>query len=120
MLYVSQPPINERMYRFFRKRFRLPYESFLSLSEDVIDDPYFSRWTRCDTAEDRLMNVKLLLLGCLRYIGQAWTLDDISEANGISISTNRLFLLRFIEYGSSVLYKKWVIGSTINRYVNDQ
>ena len=66
------------------------------------------------------MNVGFLLLGCLRYIGRAWTLDDICEANGISISTNRLFLLSFIEYGSSVLYKKWVIDSTINRNVNEQ
>ena len=66
------------------------------------------------------MDMKLLLLGCLRYIGQAWTLDDISEANGILISTNRLFLLRFIEYGSLFLYKKWVIDSKINRNVNKQ
>ena len=70
-----------------------------------MNDPMFARWTRYDTVGDKLMNVKLLLLGCLRYIGRGWTLDDICESNGISVGINRLFLLTFIEWGSTVLYK---------------
>ena len=45
-------------------------------------------------------------------MGQAWTFDDICEANGISIDTNRQFLMRFITYGSTVLYEKWVLQPT--------
>ena len=31
------------------------------------------------------------------------------------MSTNRQFILCFIEYGSTVMYKKWVVDSTVNR-----
>ena len=119
-LYVNQPPQDERMAKLFRNRFRLLYESFLTLSEEVMNDPMFARWTRSDAVGEKPMNVKLLLLGCLRYIGRSWTLDDICESNGISVGTNRLFLLTVIEWGSTVLYKKWVIDNTKNRDVNEQ
>ena len=66
------------------------------------------------------MKVKLLLLGCLRCIGRSWTIYDICEENGISSSTNRLFLRIFVEWGSRVLYKKGVTNSTINKDVNEQ
>ena len=108
------------MAKLFRNRFRLPYKSFLSLSEEVVNNPMFARWTRSDVVGDKPMNVKLPLLGCLRYIGRAWTLDDICESNGISVGTNRLFLLTVIEWGSTVLCKKWVIDNTKNRDVKEQ
>ena len=120
LLYVNQPPHNERMLQQFRRRFRIPYESFLSLSEDIRNDPGFSQWSRPDAVGDRPMNIKLLLLGCLRYIGRAWTYDDIYEANGISICTNRQFILCFVNYGSTVLFKKWVIDARINRQLTEQ
>ena len=119
-LYVNQPPQDERMAKLFRNRFRLLYESFLTLSEEVMNDPMFVRWTKSDAVGKKTMNVKLLLLGCLRYIGRSWTLDDICESNGISVGTNRLFLLTVIEWGSTVLCKKWVIDNTKNRDVNEQ
>ena len=109
LLYVNQPPQNERMYRIFRSRFRLPYDSFLRLSEDIMDHSCFAQWTRCDAVGESPQNIKLLILGCMCYIGRAWTFDDICEANGISINTNRDLLLSFIEYGSTCMYKKWVL-----------
>ena len=93
----------------FRLRFRIPYDEFLSLSDSIILHPIFERWTNCDAVGSSPSNIKLLVLGCLRYIGRAWTLDDIYEANGISIDTNRIFLKFFIEYGSTMLYQKWVL-----------
>ena len=45
LLYVNQPPLNERMHRHFRARFRIPYESFLNLSEDIINHACFIQWT---------------------------------------------------------------------------
>ena len=108
-LYVANPPASKRMHKLFRLRFRIPYSSFLNLSEDIIKHPLFDRWTRSDAAGSRPSNIKLLLLGSLRFLGRAWTLDDLYEANGISINTNRDFIRCFIEYGSTVLYKKYVI-----------
>ena len=120
LLYVNQAPANERLHRLFRTRFRMPYDSFISLSHELMSHSSFRRWTRCDAVGKQPSNIKLLLLGCMRYIGRAWTLDDVSEANGISIYTNRDFIISFIEYGSTVLYKKWVLDTNINIDIEKQ
>ena len=120
LLYVAYPPMSKRMHKIFRLRFRLPYASFMTLSNDISIHPIFARWTRCDATGSSPSNIKLLILGCLRYMGRAWTLDDVYEANGISINTNRDFMLCFIEYGSTVLYRKWVLDPTLNRDVSEQ
>ena len=120
LLYVNQPPTNQRMHRLFRRRFRLPYDSFLSLSEDIMVHSCFARWTRCDAVGVSPSSIKLLIFGCMRYIGRVWTYDDVSEANGISINVNRNFLSCFIDYGSTVLYKKWVLDTNMNTDVREQ
>ena len=56
----------------------------------------------------------------MRYIGRAWKFDDVSEANGLSINVNMDFLLCFIDYGSTVLYKKWVLDTNMNTDVREQ
>ena len=35
LLYVSNPPTSQRMSKLFRLHFRLPYQSFISLSNDI-------------------------------------------------------------------------------------
>ena len=120
MLYVVQAPANDRLHKLFRSRFRMPYESFISLSHEVMAHSCFSRWTRCDAVGKKPCNIKLLILGCMRYIGRAWTLDDVCEANGISVNTNRDFLLCFIKYGSTVLYKRWVLDTNLTTDVKVQ
>ena len=120
LLYVAQAPANKRLHQLFRTRFRMPYDSFISLSHELTSHSSFTRWTRCDAVGKQPSNIKLLLLGCMRYIGRAWTLDDVSEANGISIYTNRDFILSFIEYGSTVLYKKWVLDTNTNIDIEKQ
>ena len=120
LLYVSNPPTSKRMSKVFRLRFRLPYQSFISLSHDISNHDIFIRWTRVDAVGDPPSNLKLLLLGALRFIGRNWTLDDICEANGISIETNRQFLHAFMEYGSTVLYQKWVLNANINSQIAEQ
>ena len=106
-LYVAQPPKSERMLKLFRLRFRMPYSSFVKLSDEISNHPIFERWTRTDASGCNPSNIKLLLLGTMRYIGRAWTLDDIYEANGISIDVNNDFLKFFISYGSTVLYNNF-------------
>ena len=108
LLYVANPPYNDRMSKLFRLRFRMPYSSFLQLSDEISVHPIFQRWRNCDAVGERPSNIKLLLLGALRYIGRGWTLDDICEANGISVDVNDSFLKCFIEFGSSILYKRYV------------
>ena len=90
--YVAHPPLTQRLIKPLRFRIRIPYDSFLSMS-DVIDSyPIFSRWTRCDDVGSDPSNIKLLLLGSFRCMGRVWTLDDVYEAKFISVDTNRDFL----------------------------
>ena len=109
LLYVQSPLQNNRLKKMFRIRFRIPYCFFNELSHDISNHELFSRWKFSDAVGSPPSNLKLLLLGSLRYIGRSWTFDDIYEANGISREVNRNFFAAFIDYGSSVMYKKYVI-----------
>ena len=119
-LYVQNSPRNTRIAKHFRLRFRLPYANFIALADDVEHDELFERWTRKDASGEEPSNIKLLVLGVMRYLGRGWTLDDIEECNGISREVNRVFINKFMEYGSKVLYKKWVIDPAINTHVSSQ
>ena len=109
LLYVKSPLQDERLLKSFRNRFRLPYSFFLDLSDAINMNERFNRWVCSDCTGEQPSNIKLLLLGSLRYLGRSWTFDDIHEANGISREVNRTFFKTFIEYGSTCLYKKHVI-----------
>lgn len=65
LMYVTRPPRNQRLMKQFRLRFRLPYESFLSLREEVMNEPIFISWTRKDAIGNKPSYVSLLLLGVL-------------------------------------------------------
>ena len=109
LLYVKTPPRDNRLKSLFRTRFRVPYSYFIELSNDIYVNDIFSRWRNTDATGQPPSNMKLLLLGSLRYLGRSWTFDDISESNGISREVNRKFFICLIEYGSTVLFKKHVI-----------
>ena len=66
----------------------MPYSGFETLANHHL----FKRWTGTETVGKKASNMKLLLLGYLRYIGRLWTLDDLSEANCISIDVNHNFI----------------------------
>ena len=120
LLYVATPPSSKRLEKQFRQRFRLPYGSFVNLASDISENVLFNRWTRKDAAGSSPSDIRLLVLGVLRFLGRAWTLDDISEANGISIHTNNVFLKCFIKYGSTTLYEKWVLNHIRNDNISEQ
>ena len=46
LLYVATPPMSQRMHKVFRLRFRLPYQSFINLSDDISKHALFKRCTR--------------------------------------------------------------------------
>ena len=109
LVYVLNPPTSKRQLNLFRNRFRIPYSDFIDLYNEVYNHEIFSRWRCKDAVGDNPSNLKLLILGSLRYLGRSWTFDDIYEAPGISREVNRNFFTAFIEYGSTVMYKKHVI-----------
>ena len=63
-----------------------------------------------------------MLLGALRYTGRGFTFDDICECTFVSEETHRVFYHEFIEWGSTVLYEKFVITpkcSDVKRHSED-
>ena len=120
LIYVSNPPNSDRMLKLFRNRFRIPYSYFIDLANEISNHDLFSRWRCKDAVGTSPSNIKLLLLGSLRYLGRSWTFDDVSESNGISREVNRVFFLHFIEYGTTVLYKKHVIDAAKSLNISEQ
>ena len=95
----------------FRKRFRLPYESFLDLVEECKESSYFQQWwgtTYHYYNKKRPVPLQLLVLSVLRYLGRGWTMDDLEEVTVINEETIRQFIHQFIEFGSTTLYNKYV------------
>ena len=69
-LYVAHPLTSARIENLFHLRFRMRCDSFLRLSHDVSKHDIFQRWSRTDAVGEKSSNIKLLLLGALRYIGR--------------------------------------------------
>jgi DDE superfamily endonuclease len=105
MMYVMNPALDSNKFNVkFRRRFRMSYESFKRLLDMAIGDEIFQRWRgRRDSSP-----IELLVLGALRYLGRGLTFDDLEEFTAIHEETHRQFLHKFIEFGSTTLYKLFV------------
>jgi hypothetical protein len=68
-LYIETPPTGKRLLKIFRNRFRLPYDEFEKLVKDILSHELFARWTHHDACGNKPSDVRLLLLGSLRYLG---------------------------------------------------
>ena len=97
-----------RQLKKFRRRFRLPYDSFKELLKDLETHPLFSQWKdgNKNCAGKLASPLPLLLLATLRYLGRGWCFDDCEEQTCISEETHCFFFHKFIEYGSTSLSVK--------------
>ena len=98
LLYIHKPNVEcPQWNKVFRKRFRLPYQSFIGLLKIVKDNDggFFERW-REDRPDKQFRKIKaspveLLLLGSLRYLGRGWTFDDLEESTFMTREVHRVF-----------------------------
>ena len=90
-LYIEPPILGTVMRKLFRNRFRLYHQSFLDLLDEIQQHKLFERWNNPDSVGLPPSSVALLLLRALRYLGRAWTFDDIEEATTISREVIRVF-----------------------------
>ena len=97
------------MAKKFRKRFRLPYPNFLQLVASVSESKLFDRWCGHKRNNKQASPIELLVLGSQQYLGRGWMFDDIEENTAISKEVHRTFFHRFIKFGSTVLYEKYVL-----------
>ena len=84
-LYVSCPnTTDKRFLQKFRRRFRLPYNSYLEFVEDTHEGDWFPRWTGTDAQGRDSSPLELMILGAFCYLGRGFTFDDSEEATAIS------------------------------------
>ena len=83
----------------------------------------FSNWADVDAvhrySRTKITPLALLVLCALRYLGRSWTIDDLEEATEIDNETIRTFLHKFIEFGSTELYEKYVNQPLTNEEMED-
>ena len=117
LTYIVHPrPDDPKFLNKFRLRFRLPFAAFLQHLSVVNDDthlPFFARWREGagETFQQEIADkspIELLVLGALRYLGRGWTFDDLEECTGICGEVHRCFFHRYIEFGSTILFKMYV------------
>ena len=66
-----------RQRKTFHSRSRAPHISFLDLAENISNHELFGRWISSDTNNQKLSEIKILLLESFRYLRKRWTFDDI-------------------------------------------
>ena len=119
---INAQPQKRWWCKLFRLRFRLPYEYFLYLVEMCQESDILIQWAdnkkkRCNPKQGA--PIELLVLCALRYLGRAWTLCDLHESVVISRETIRSFILKFIEFGSTVLFERFVVEPTTIEELED-
>eukprot|EP00804_Cyclotella_cryptica_P009478 CCRYP_017781-RA/>CCRYP_017781-RA protein AED:0.25 eAED:0.26 QI:0/0/0/1/0/0/3/0/237 len=84
---------DSRFLSKFRHRFRLPYNSFLGLLLDAIEENWLPRWSTNKVRQrgKPTSPLQLLLLGSLSYLGRGFTFDDCEECTAISEEIHRVF-----------------------------
>lgn len=122
--YVTDPsPERPKWSKLFRNFFRMPYNAFLDLASQCEASSCFDRWQATKPIhkynKSKTIPLKLLLLSVLRYLGRGWTFDDLEEATAINNETMRQFFHKFLEFGSSTLYNKYVLNPTSSMDMKD-
>eukprot|EP00804_Cyclotella_cryptica_P010825 CCRYP_008759-RA/>CCRYP_008759-RA protein AED:0.21 eAED:0.21 QI:0/0/0/1/0/0/2/0/259 len=100
---------DERFVKKFCNLFWLPYNKFKGFSVECKASNVFNRWMSCNAFGQQPTPFKLLVLDSLRYLGRGWTVDDVEECTAVSQEIHRVSFGQFIEFGSIVLYNKYVV-----------
>jgi len=110
-MYVDHPNLQSiRLHKRFRRRFRVPYNSYMLLLDEVKRSDLFDRWKpgKTDAVGNKVAPLELLVLSGLRHLGRGWTFDDLAEQTAISEEVIRTFFHKFIEWGSTCLFSRFV------------
>ncbi len=90
----------------------MPYSYFVELAAELKDTEDFRTWKQgsanCHAVP--ATPIPLLLLAVLRYLGRAWTLDDLSKSTCTSQESVQRFLHKFLAFGSTTLYQRYVLS----------
>ena len=97
--YVENPSAeNVNWLKYFRRRFCAPCCKHKEILCDLKDQPLFSQWWDDSFSWKGSSSIYLEFLspGESRCLDRGWTLDDVSESFGISISVLSVFFWRIL------------------------
>jgi hypothetical protein len=104
----SRHPKNKKHFKKFRRRFRMPFNSYKALVFEARSNNWFPEFEKCNALGQRGVPLDILILGSLRYLGRGWTFDDLHDATGVSEELHRVFFKAFCKACRKHLYPKWV------------
>lgn len=104
----ARHPKNKKHFKNFRRRFRMPYNSYKALVFEARNDKWFPEYEKCNALGQKGVPLDILILGSLRYLGRGWTFDDLHDATGVSEELHRVFFKAFCKACRKYLYPKWV------------
>lgn len=92
----------------------MPYETWKDFIQILNNSPILVQWHKgsANCAGKLASPIELLSLGALKYLGRKCTFDCLEELTFISERTHEQFLKKFIEFGESTLYTKYVVTPT--------
>jgi hypothetical protein len=100
---------DEKLEKVFWQQFCLPYTQYQELLDLVASINLFDRWCGCRKNNKKVSPVELLVFGSLCYLSRGQTFDGCEESTVIDKEVYCCFFDIFIQFGSTVLYKKWVL-----------
>ena len=104
----SDQPLNKKNLRLFRRRFRMPYETFQNFVQKARDNNWFPDYEKCNALGQKGISLDILILGASHYLGRGWTFDDVYDSTCVSEVVHRRFLKVFTVACREHLYPKWV------------
>ena len=101
----------------------MPYVTFLDLVDECKKSKILETWNGLNPINvyngKIIYPMELLVLCVLRYLGRGLTMDDLQECTAINAETIRTFMAKFIKFGSTDLYYKYVKMPTNLSDLND-
>lgn len=101
--------------RYFRRRFRLPYDLFDALNRVMLNDNWFpgeyepDGRGKCDGIGIRGASIQVKHLSVLRVLGRGVCFDELYDGSGLSESVLSRFFHRFNSIFTSRLFHKVVV-----------
>lgn len=106
---------DSKPYKKFKRRFRVPIELFDLLLRITRDSGEFSdKDKQILKTQRRSARLDLLLLAALKCLGCGHSFDTISELNGISEETNRVFFHRWTQWFCTSQREKYIPDTKIS------
>ena len=92
----------------FKSRFRLPYELYEQIVEELREMPGYVAENAQNCASRHSIPLEYVLVSVLRVAGRGWCFDDVEEASGIGRSTISSKYHTFVAQYVEDWYQQWV------------